>query len=204
MNRFGISGAHKSGKTTLAKHVASKWRMKYVDMRLSDVLRAFGASPNEIIPFADRLNIQQNMVKHCINLLDEADTNYITDRTFIDVAAYTLSYMPHAVSDLESETVKLIINQCYQAQSAFFDKLIVVGNGFEPPKAPDAHEKAAYSWAWNFQLQAIIKGLVLNVNMKCPVSFIGDQISGLSARNDKIDTIIAEAQRDAALERLIH
>lgn len=204
MNRFGITGAHKSGKTTLAKHVASKWRMKYIDMRLSDVLRAFGASPNEIIPFAQRLHIQQNMVKHCINLLDEAEENYITDRSFIDVAAYTLSYMPHAISDIESESVKLIINQCYHAQSAFFDKLIVVGNGFEPPKEPTAHEKAAFSWAWNFQLQAIIKGLVLNGQMKCPVNFIPDSLTSMAARNDKIDMIIGEAQRDHALDSLIH
>lgn len=195
MNRFGISGAHKSGKTTLAKHVAEKWRMKYIDMRLSDVLRAFGATPNEIIPFAKRLEIQQNMISHCINLLNDAEENYITDRTFLDVAAYTLSYMPHAVSDLESETVKVIIDQCYRAQEAFFDKTIIVGNSFEPPREPAAHEKAAFSWAWNFQLQCIIKGMVLNGAMKCPVNFIPDNISGRDARNDKIDQIIGEAQR---------
>lgn len=197
MNRFGISGAHKSGKTTLAKHVAAKWNMKYIDMRLSDVLRAFGATPNEIIPFAERLHIQQNMVKHCINILDDAEENYITDRTFIDVAAYTLSYMPHAISDIESETVKLIVSQCYHAQSAFFDKLIVVGNSFEPPKEPTAHEKAAFSWAWNFQLQSIIKGVVLNSQMKCPTNFIPDSLSSMAARSDKMDQIIGEAQRDA-------
>lgn len=204
MNRFGISGAHKSGKTTLAKALAAKWNMTYVDVRLSDVNRAFGVSPNEIIPFARRLEVQQNIVAHCINLFSDAEENYIADRTFLDVAAYTLSYMPHVVSDIESETVKMIVDQCYRAQAAFFDKTVIVGNSFETAPEPENAGKAAFSWAWNFQLQTLIRGLVLNSGMKCPVSFISDTHSTVDQRIQKMEVIIGEAQRQTCQESNLH
>lgn len=199
MQRFGISGAHKSGKTTLAKAVADKWGLKYIDVNLSSVNRAFGASPNEIIPFARRLEIQRNMVSHCINLFSEAEENYISDRTFIDVAAYTLSYMPHVVSDIESETVKLIVDQCYRAQVAFFDKTIIIGNSFDIAPHPDNSGKGAFSWSWNFQLQTLMRGLVLNANMKCPVSFIPDSHNTVSQRMSKMEVLIGETQRESGI-----
>jgi len=199
MNRFGITGAHKSGKTTLATAVAKRWDMKYIDANLSSVLRAFGVSPNEEVPFAKRLEVQQNMVSHLINLLHEADENFITDRTFLDIAGYTLSYMPHTVSDIESETVKMIIDQCYRAQAAFYDRTVILGNSFEVPIGLESSsEKANFNWAWTFQLQVIIKGLVLTSANKTPVTFIPDTHSSIASRIDKMETIIGEAQRDAA------
>lgn len=198
MNRFGITGAHKSGKTTLAKAVAKRWNMKYVDAQLSSVLRAFGVSPNEQVPFAKRLEVQQNMVSHLINLLNDADENFITDRTFLDIAGYTLSYMPHTVSDIESETVKMIVDQCYRAQAAFYDRTIILGNSFEVGAMEVRDDKATFNWAWNFQLQAIMKGMVLNAANKCPVTFMPDTRSSLDSRIDKMEAIIGEAQRDSA------
>ncbi|BBI61735.1 hypothetical protein HSBAA_30410 [Vreelandella sulfidaeris] len=84
------------------------------------------------------------MVSHCINLFSEHEDNFIADRTFLDVAAYTLSYMPHVVSNIESETVKTIVDQCYRAQAAFFDKTIIVGNSFETSADPDNPGKGAF------------------------------------------------------------
>lgn len=199
MTRFGLSGPHKSGKTTLAKAVAKKWDMKYVDVDLSSVLRAFSATPNEIIPFARRLEIQQNMVSHLINTLTDADDNYITDRTFLDIAGYTLSYMPHLVSDIESETVKMIVDQCYRAQEAFFDKVIILGNSFESCPKPENSGKGGFNWAWNFQLQTLMKGMVLNAANKCPTNFMPDTASSIASRLDKMETIIGEAQRESGI-----
>lgn len=204
MNRFGITGAHKSGKTTLAKAVAAKWGMTYVDVKLSEVNRAFGVSPNEIIPFAHRLEVQRNIVSHCINLFSDAEENYIADRTFLDVAAYTLSYMPHVISDIESETVKMIVDLCYQSQAAFFDKTVIVGNSFETAPEPDNSGKAAFSWAWNFQLQTLIRGLVINSSMKCPVSFMPDIHNTVAKRIEKMEQIIGETQRQAFAETSLH
>ncbi|KJZ17379.1 hypothetical protein TW86_03745 [Halomonas sp. S2151] len=200
MDRFGLTGPHKSGKTTLAKAVAKRWGMKYVDMNLSSVLRAFGVTPNVEIPFARRLEVQRNMVNHSVNLLNEADSNYITDRTFLDIAGYTLSYMPHDVSDIEAESVRVLIDQCYQCQAAFFDKTLILGNSFEVTNdATSAAEKANYNWAWNFQLQTIIKGLVLNSANKCPTNFIPDADSSVAARMDRMELLISEAQRSSGI-----
>lgn len=202
MTRIGITGAHKSGKTTLAKAVAKKWGIPFVETSLSDVLRAYGVTPNEELPFARRLEVQQGMIGHLINVLTDAGDDFISDRTFMDIAAMTLSFMPHGVSSLESETVRMIVDQCYRAQESFFDKTIIVTNSFEPPVTEDEAEKGAYCWAWNFQISAIVKGLALNPMNRCNTSFLPETASSLPRRMEHMERMVSEMQQEAA--ELIH
>ena len=198
MNRIGITGAHKSGKTTLAKAVAKKWNITFVETSLSDVLRAYGVTPNEELPFAKRLEVQQGMIGHLINIMSDAGDNFIADRTFMDIAAMTLSFMPHNVSSIESETVRLIIDQCYRAQEAFFDKAIIVTNSFDPPMEEAAAEKGIFCWSWNFQISAIVKGLALNPMNRCNTSFLPETASSLPRRMEHMERIIGEMYQETA------
>jgi len=196
MDRIGLSGPHKSGKTTLAKAYARRWNLDYVDMNIRGVLKSFGVSPNEELNFPRRLEIQENLVSHFHNMLSYRNRSYITDRTYMDIAAMTLSFMPHTITALEGESVAAHLNRCYDGQSQLFNNLIVMGNAFEPPVDTSNPHKATYNWAWNFQIEALIKGLVLNQHNHCITNFLTDKYDTVEKRLERLDSLL---ERDTSV-----
>ena len=98
MALIGLCGAHRTGKSFLAKTWAEHAGYTYVDANVSGVLRSNGFDPatiqsNGIYEFF----VAQNIVReHLIEIAEEYSRKkevYVIDRTPLDALAYTRCYM---------------------------------------------------------------------------------------------------------------
>lgn len=96
MALIGICGAHRTGKTTLAKKWADSVKFQYVDAGVSDVLRANGFDPSKMqdLGVISLMRAQDVVKDHLIGLAREYSSKtefYVIDRTPIDACAYMKS-----------------------------------------------------------------------------------------------------------------
>lgn len=91
---FGIAGAHRVGKTTLAREVAQKLGIAFLETKVADVFPELGLSVRVSHDVATMFRIQNA-------ILDKLEAGYemaardgeawITDRTPLDVMMYTMA-----------------------------------------------------------------------------------------------------------------
>ena len=88
---FGLVGAHRSGKTTLAKAVAEGMNIPFVESSVSARLRAEGMDPVAPMTPLERIVLQERLLDLYLETIVAAPRPAITDRTPLDMAAYTLA-----------------------------------------------------------------------------------------------------------------
>lgn len=103
--RIGLCGSHGSGKTTLVQ----RFGMENLDLfRLETNVGAFLTTLNvdvtQDLPFKDRLEIQIQILDYLEQLYKTAPGSFITDRTPIDVLAYTFSDITRTPLTMTQET----------------------------------------------------------------------------------------------------
>ncbi len=161
----GLCGAHRTGKTTLAMELATLHGVQFVRTRVSEIFRECGLHPAEPMDFATRLGIQFRLLEACENDWQSAGGNFITDRTPVDLMAYTLG-------DIQGETqvnetdFERYIERCFDAANRFFDTLIIIQPGI-PLAAADG--KAALNKAYIEHINSLIIGLCHDERLRCRV-----------------------------------
>lgn len=100
MSGFGIAGAHRSGKSTLARAVALAQGIEYLDANVSSVITDLGYSPKQELPFEERLKVQNAILESLrFKYAMMAGKPFITDRTPFDVLGYTFSEVSRTTLD---------------------------------------------------------------------------------------------------------
>lgn len=97
---FALAGAHRSGKTTLAKALADKNGWEFVETNVSQVIKDSGVDVKADMPFAQRLDVQ-NAILHSMDVqfaLRRGKT-FVADRSPFDVVGYTLSEVLRSTLD---------------------------------------------------------------------------------------------------------
>lgn len=143
MGNLGICGAHRTGKTTLAKALAKALNMPFVEIGTSAVFAANHLDPAKPMDFRTRLYIQQQILKHAVEIWFEMDEAFICDRTPIDMMAYTLAEVQGNTLDKELEwELAEYLRDCKEATEKYFHYLFLV-----PPAIPivEAIGKASLS-----------------------------------------------------------
>lgn len=88
--RIGICGAQGTGKTTLAKAVSEQLDIPYMDAAVGDFLKGIGVDlSNDRMPAIERMKTQLEVAKY-IDEITGDNRDFITDRTPIDVMAYSM------------------------------------------------------------------------------------------------------------------
>ncbi|WPH68413.1 AAA family ATPase [Stenotrophomonas phage BUCTxx99] len=92
MAGYGIAGAHRSGKTTLARAAALTRGIEYLDANVSKVITDLGYTPKQELPFEERLKVQNAILESLrFKYAMMGDKDFITDRTPLDVLGYTFA-----------------------------------------------------------------------------------------------------------------
>ena len=128
--RIGICGAHRTGKTTLARALAESTGLTLMDAGVSAVFRELGLEPSRTLSFADRMRVQDAILAKYLNLMAGAE-NVIIDRTPIDFIGYLLADLnqDHYQEEGASQWVVGYIERCLEAARRTMSFVIFVSPG---------------------------------------------------------------------------
>lgn len=179
---FGFSGAHRTGKTTLAKQVAEDLKMQFLDGSVSKIMKEFGINAVGDIPLEQRIEAQEFLLKRYLDNLTKAPRPLITDRTPLDMIGYMLGEITmHNCSAEAGKKANAYVENCLDATLRHFDTVIIVGPlaGYTvDPKSPPPNE------AYQRAVQFLIEGAACRIASSMYI--------------DSIETTDFEARRECA------
>lgn len=187
---IGFYGSHRTGKTTLAREAAGKSGLQFIQTVTSEVFARNGLDPAEPLDFSRRIMIQQEVLKEAEKVWGEAEHLFVTDRTPIDMMAYTMVDVDGA-SYVEFTELKNYFDRCYDVTNRFFSCLF-----FLEPGIPIVYEKgkAALNRSYIEHLSILMKGFTLDDRLECPVRMIPEDILGLEERVAWVNRNLKELQ----------
>lgn len=110
--RIGFAGAHRSGKTTLAKAVAADYEIPYWAASITDIAKNdLGIDPVMPMTLRQRIGFQSKLLDAYAERLNKAPSMFVTDRTPIDIAAYALAEVGMHTDEEASEAAALITEE---------------------------------------------------------------------------------------------
>jgi len=183
---IGFCGAHRTGKTTLAMELAKLRGAQFVRTRVSEIFQECGLHPAQPMDFATRLNVQFRILVACESDWRNASGNFITDRTPVDLMAYTLGDIQGETQVSEPEFNRYV-ERCFEAANRFFDTLIIIQPGI--PLA-EAEGKAALNKAYIEHINSLIIGLCHDQRLDCRVVQISRKVIDLSERINQVAAML--------------
>jgi len=157
---LGLSGSHRTGKSTLARAFAEYEGIPFVQTTASAVFKAMGVSPSETLPMGKRLEVQRRILDEFDRLYSNAGAQlFVTDRTPIDLMAYTMVEIGQAMLTPKDERALYdYTDDCMQVLNRHFSTVVLVS-----PAIPLIAEegKASLSRPFIDHLALVIEGLCL-------------------------------------------
>lgn len=170
---LGLVGAHRVGKTTLAAAVSGDTDLPLVLTSTSAVFKERGIDPAQPMTFFERLEIQDLVLDSAIEHWKGERGFFCTDRTPVDMLAYTLADVTGeiAADEVTSKRLERYTNRCYEALNEFFTVLVQVQPGI--PIVADPHKAtAALNRSYMEHLNALMTGLLIDERNKVTSFFL--------------------------------
>jgi len=164
---LGLCGAHRTGKTTLAIAISSQLNIPFVRTTTSQVFAQLGLDPAEPMDFKTRLFVQNHVLDAAERIWQESVSPFISDRTPIDMIAYTLGDI-QGKTEVDFDLLSQYIDRCFASTNQFFQNLAII-----QPGIPLVYEegKAALNAAYIEHINVLVIGVCsdhrLKANMFC-------------------------------------
>lgn len=129
---IGLCGAHRTGKTTLAKHFSQfNPQIPFIETSVGSVAsKKYGVDLNSKEDEKEFLNIQEFLIDELDKIWQSHNYMFITDRTPIDIAAYTIIKTRYSqLFTDDSAQVERILNKCKKSLNKNFGLVIQVNLG---------------------------------------------------------------------------
>lgn len=178
MTNLGLCGAHRTGKTSLATALSFALDMPFIPLNTTDIFLKCQLNPSKPMEFRTRMDIQQQILDQAVDTWFEIDQPFISDRTPIDMFAYTIAEVQgdtlNARMESELEDYKL---RCQQATEKYFGGVVLV-----PPAIPiiDAIGKASSSRGYIDHIHLLCLGLLHSYHITSYV--IDEDVTNIEAR----------------------
>ena len=175
---YGLCGGHRTGKTTLAQHLATALNLPFVRTTTGHVFSQYGLDPAVPMDFATRLFIQDKILQAAAALWQDSPQPFISDRTPIDMMAYT-------IADVRGDTfvnhgqLMDYYQACIDYTNQFFSHLAIV-----QPGIPLIHEphKAALNPSYIEHLNIVVQGLCADSGIKAEIFCLPREVTDLDQR----------------------
>lgn len=157
---IGLVGAHGTGKTTLGQAAADALGWHFCKTSISDVYKRLGKDPAVRMTFDERMDVQMAILGELsIEWASYAGENVITDRTPIDLIAYTLADLDSFAELSTDQAIKLEIYlmKCAVMAARDFGKLALLPNAL-PVKVDPSKMRAALLPPYRQKLEALMRG----------------------------------------------
>jgi hypothetical protein len=153
---YGIAGAHRTGKTTLAKAIAEKLGIHYHDASVSKIMKECGIDGVRDVPLADRITLQEFILDKFIDAIKAAPRPAICDRTPLDMIGYMLGELTMHNTPVElHEQIQFYAERCLVETTLHFDTVLTLRP--LPDYAVEAG-KPPFNRAYQSMVQFIIEG----------------------------------------------
>lgn len=196
---IGLCGSHRCGKTTLARQYAEKHGIQFVETSVSAIWKEMGLDPSIRVDFQTRLTVQEEILKRVdAKLATYAGLDYITDRTPLDMAAYTLADAIHdTVPAGCQERLANYINACFESTNKRFAIVLLVQPGITP-----VHEegKAIINAGYMEHLNSLMLGLTVDERLTCSHFYMPRAILGMQERLDALSATVDRCRSRANAE----
>ncbi len=185
---IGLCGSHRTGKTTLAEAISQKSGMPFVKTSTSEVFKEHGLDPSKSMDFQRRLWIQHKILDAAEKLWYAEQRQFITDRTPLDMAAYTLADIQGA-AEVDFSELEKYLERCFKTTNELFKILVLI-----QPGIPLMHEegKAALNEGYLEHLNYLILGLCNDNRVKSRFVFLNRNVTTME---DRINLILHELDR---------
>lgn len=190
---IGLCGAHRTGKTTLAKAYALKSGSTFLETSVSAINRELGFDLNKEHNFGERLAHQEVILERIDGIYAKhAGEDVITDRTPLDMIAYT---MAEAINDRvakeDQARFKRYVQKCIDVTNRRFGILMLVQPGI-PVIAEEG--KAAPNLAYIDHLNQIILGLTVDERVRPIHFYVPRNVVGLKERIEAVEYAVKRGE----------
>lgn len=194
--KLGLVGAQGVGKTTLAEAVSNETDLPLVFTNTTEVFKNIGLRPDKCLPFEVRIEIQNRILDSAIELWED-HYSFITDRTPLDMLAYTMI-------DINSDT-RLLPDQikafedyqrrCIDATNQYFNSVILVQPGIKAENVDKP--RASLDLVLCETMNTLMAGLMMHENLYATSIMIPRQVLDLKDRVRSVQhTIIRTAKNE--------
>lgn len=154
---IGFTGAHRTGKSTAAKVIAETYDIEYV--QLPRVLDSMGLEPKDITTMDLRLDVQERLTEACADVFLKRKGMFVSDRTPLDVLAYTLAEGNQGLTERQQMRLMDIHDTCMHLAESCFSQF-----AYFKPTIPYVAEpgKPLPNLAYQRHIDAIILGLLMD------------------------------------------
>lgn len=128
--------------------------------------------------FRTRLSIQQEILSAGEAVWGQESGRFISDRTPLDMAAYTLADV-QGTTTLNEKAFKQYLDDCIEKTNQFFSTLIIVPPGI--PLVPEPG-KAALHEAYIEHIHTLVVGLCYDERVSAKVYHLGREVLSLNDR----------------------
>jgi len=177
---MGLTGAHRTGKTTVADAVTRHNELPFVVSSASQIAQEMGIDLTKPIPFPLRLAYQERILEVYTALYEAQNDCFITDRTPLDLAAYLIADVPNDLTDpaLIART-RLYIEKCFAITNKHFALVMQVQPGIPYVAAPG---KPLPNQAYQEAINTIILGLMYDDRLEAEIDVIDRGMTQLTDR----------------------
>lgn len=184
----GLAGSHRTGKSTTARTFARRHDFAFIKTATNEVFAALNLKPSDSFDFATRLEIQGLILDSYERAWRAASRAFITDRTPLDLIAYTLADIQGA-TQVDYPQLEAYITRCFASTNRFFSHLVLIQPGIP---LIYAEGKAALNEGYIEHLNALITGACYDERNRVPVLKLPRAIIDLQSRiqliRDFVDT----------------
>ena len=187
-----LVGAHRTGKTTLARLYAQRAGIRFLETSVSAIWRDLGLDPAALYDFETRLSVQEEILRRIDDIYARhAGEDFITDRSPLDMAAYLLG---DAIGDRVPEhlhgRVKKYVEDCFHVTNKRFGVVILIQPGIQ---LVAEEGKAAMNLSYIEHLNSLMFGLCVDERLKCHHYYMPRAVLDLEERLEAVKNSIARS-----------
>lgn len=197
---LGLTGPHRTGKTTLAQAYAQRHGIPFVKTSATEVFTRLGRDPAVDYPIEERLAIQEAIL-HAFEKQYAAacriSSFWVADRTPIDMASYMLADVSREALAGKPELSMMVdsyVNRCIEATNSWFSVVALIQPGI---KLVAAEGKAPICVSYMRHLNILQKGLLVDGKLGIRHFVMPSTILDLEERMKNLDFAMEKAINDA-------
>lgn len=203
---LGLSGSHRTGKTTMATEAEKRIFYSYnsgkvvaLQMNTARHIQDIGFDPKkQDYSFDERMRIQEYLLTSYRHVLTKYRVNkahhndfIITDRTPLDLLGYTIQTIDDGLTPEQTDRFMLYAHDCYMTLNKYYNALLLVQPNIDPVESP---KSAIANRAYMMKINVILKGLLQSrkLDIEYGAAILPQTRKSIDERIDYIEQIIAK------------